>query len=93
MVIIGKSIETLPCRPARRIARIWVTNSLEFSKKIRVDRQPMNGIGLAATAEVGNGLVAAEVERADRHGLVGRVRDDLAVVLVLLLLVRARRDG
>ena len=43
-MIIGKSIETFPCRPARRIARTWVTKSLAFSKKIRVDRQPMNGL-------------------------------------------------
>ena len=42
---MGKSIETFPSRPARRIARICVTKSLEFSKKMRVDRQPMNGLG------------------------------------------------
>ncbi len=44
-MIIGKSMETCPCRLARRMARIWVMNNLEFSKKIRVERQPMKGLG------------------------------------------------
>ena len=45
VVIIGKSIETCPCRPARRIARICVLEQLEDARtKVRIDRQPMNGL-------------------------------------------------
>ena len=52
------------------------------------DRPPAHErVGLVPPAQVGDGLVAAEVEGADRDGPVGRVLDDLAVVLVLLLLV------
>ena len=52
------------------------------------DRAPAHeGVGLVASAEVRDGLVAAEVERADRRGSAGRGLDHLAVVLVLLLLV------
>ena len=44
VVIIGKSIATFPCLPARRIARICPSKSLGCSNESRIDRQPMNGL-------------------------------------------------
>ena len=44
MVIIGKSMLTLPCRPARRMARICRSKSRGCSNESRIDRQPMNGL-------------------------------------------------
>ncbi len=44
-------------------------------------------IGLARVPQVGNRLVAAEVERADRHAVAGAGLDDLAIGRELLLLV------
>ena len=53
------------------------------------DRPPAHeGVGLVAPAEVGDRLVAAEVEGPDRGDPIRRVLDDLAIVLVLLLFVR-----
>ena len=52
------------------------------------DRAPSHErVGLAPTAEVGDGLVAAEVERPDRDGVVGGLGDDPAVIEVLFLLI------
>ena len=44
VVIIGKSMLTLPCRPARRMARICRSKRRGCSNESRIDRQPMNGL-------------------------------------------------
>ena len=86
VVTIGKSIDTLPCRPARRMARIWVIEQLGILEE-DPDRTPAHErVGLAPATEIGNRLVTSQVERPNGHRLIGRIQDDLLVVLILFLL-------
>ncbi len=63
------------------------------SNERRIEPPAHERVGLVAATEVGDGLVAAEVERADRDGAARGVLDDLAVVLVLFFLVGDVLDG
>ena len=86
LVIMGKSIETWPCRAGAEDRPDLGHEELGVLEEDAGRPPSHERVGLAAPAEVGDGLVAAQVERADRDRLVGRVEDDLAIVLVLLLL-------
>ena len=63
----------------------WVRNSAGRSSAMRMARQPMRRIVLLAGAEIGQHLVAADIERAEHHRLVAGGVEDRLVERGLLL--------
>jgi len=81
VVIMGNISRTRFFGPAaaRRTARICVAKNSGCSNDKRMERQPRNGLASRAMAEVGDGFVAAQIQRADGDAVVRAGSDDFFV--------------
>ena len=68
-----------------RMASIWMRKMSGLSRETRTERQPMKGLSSLGGAEIGQGLVSADIEGADGDRMAAETLDDLAVELELVL--------